>query len=110
MEPAIADSRTPGDDVPEASSRILRFMDGDRADDFRTVSTFLMLLALHVGLRHLHLGIRDAEPAFFASSALALAAAAGCALEARRDALRWSLPLLVGTCLLYTSPSPRDRG
>jgi len=106
MESTIADSRTPGDDVPEASSRILRFMDGDRADDFRTLSTFLTLLALHVGLRHLHLGIREAEPAFFVSSALALAAAAGCALEARRDALKWSLPLLVGTVALFASHKP----
>ena len=88
------------------AARILRFVDGEAPDAYQTTATFLTLLCLHVGLRHLHLGIRDAEPAFYASATCALATAAASALEARRGSLRFSLLGVIPTVALFTSHKP----
>ncbi|GEM_PF-6545860 len=106
MESSISDSRMTEERGPGPAARILGFMDGDGADDFRTIATFLTLLCLHVGLRHLHLGLRESQSIFLASGAIALAVAAGCAFESRRGRLRWSLPFGVGTVALFASHKP----
>ena len=102
--PSDAQAETPS--LAGRANALLAFTRGDHADTFATFTSFLAILCLHVGLRHVHLGIRFDEPAFFVSGAINLAAAAGVFFERRAEVLRYSPALLAISVVIFAYVKP----
>ena len=95
-----------GSPIFDRANAFLAFTRGDTPDTFATVTTFLAILCLHVGLRHFHLGFRFDEPAFFISGAINLVAAAGTFSARRTEALRYSPVLLAISVAIFAYWKP----